>query len=149
GGTGQCWCLVTRAHADPDAEGNRTHRRDRLGDDTQPTGQDGATDDTPAAVGARGQCPRGARLLEAREQADPHYPSAGVSPSSMTGCSESLPRGSISAIWTWTLSPTLTTSSTFSTRLPPDILRSCEMCRRPSLPGVSETNAPNVVVFTT
>ena len=38
----------------------------------------------------------------------------------------------------------VTTSSTFSTRLPPASLRSCEMCSRPSLPGSSETNAPKV-----
>ena len=62
-----------------------------------------------------------------------------------TGTSESLPRGSISVISTWTFWPTASTSSTFSTRLPPTSLRICEMCSRPSLPGKSETNAPNVV----
>ena len=41
------------------------------------------------------------------------------------------------------------TSSTLSTRLPPASLRSSEMCSRPSLPGVSETKAPKVVVLTT
>src|SRR5256885_875655 len=148
-GAGQGGCFVARPHTDPDAEGNRTHRRDGLGDDPQPTGQDGTADDAATTVRARGQSAGGARLLEAREQTDAHYPSAGASPSSMTGCNDSFPRWSISAIWTWTLSPTLTTSSTFSTRLPPAILRSCEMCNRPSLPGVSDTKAPNVVVLTT
>ena len=42
-----------------------------------------------------------------------------------------------------------TTSSMFSIRLPPCSLRIWVMCSRPSLPGSSETNAPNVVVFTT
>ena len=44
------------------------------------------------------------------------------------------------------LSPTLTTSSTLPMRLP---LPSFEMCTRPSLPGTSETNAPNAAVLTT
>ena len=42
-----------------------------------------------------------------------------------------------------------TTSSMFSIRLPPCSLRIWVMCSRPSLPGSSDTNAPNVVVFTT
>src|SRR6266508_3351982 len=52
----------------------------------------------------------------------------------------------MSAICTSTLSPTLRTSSTRSTRLP---LPTFEMCSRPSRPGSSETNAPNAAVFTT
>src|SRR5690606_36388797 len=66
-----------------------------------------------------------------------------------TGTRESLPRSSTSRISTWIFSPMLTTSSRFSMRWPPCSLRICEMCSRPSLPGSSETNAPNAVVFTT
>src|SRR5690606_204975 len=57
-----------------------------------------------------------------------------------------LPRWSMSAISARILSPTLTTSSTLSIRLP---LPSFEMCSRPSLPGSSETKAPNAAVLTT
>src|SRR5699024_7769933 len=63
-----------------------------------------------------------------------------------TGTSEILPRPSMSAISTCSLSPTLTTSSTLPMRLP---LPSLEMCTRPSRPGSSDTNAPNAVVLTT
>ena len=52
----------------------------------------------------------------------------------------------MSAISTRSLSPTLTTSSTFAMRLP---LPSLEMCTRPSRPGSSDTNAPKSVVLTT
>ena len=45
--------------------------------------------------------------------------------------------------------PPRATSSTASTRLPPARARSLLMCSRPSLPGMSETNAPKLVVFTT
>ena len=68
---------------------------------------------------------------------------------SMYGTSDSLPRSSISAIWTWIFWPTDTTSSTASTRLPPARSRSLLMCSSPSLPGISEMNAPKLVVFTT
>ena len=92
------------------------------------------------------------REVEGHRQASTVCAGASASPpapSSTTACSESLPRGSISPISTWTFWPILRTSSTFSTRLPPTSLRICEMCSRPSLPGDSEMNAPNVVVFTT
>src|SRR5699024_2886362 len=75
------------------------------------------------------------------------YPSSPFS--SMTGTNESFPRSSTLAISTCSLLPTATTSSTFSTRLPSLSLRSSEICSRPSLPGVSEMNAPKLVVFTT
>ena len=75
--------------------------------------------------------------------------SAGASASSTTGTSDSLPRSSISPISTWIFWPTETTSSTASTRLPPASGRSLLMCSRPSLPGISETNAPKLVVLTT
>ncbi len=52
----------------------------------------------------------------------------------------------MSAISTRSLSPTLTTSSTLSMRLP---LPSLEMCTKPSLPGSRETNAPKAAVLTT
>src|SRR5262249_3168545 len=66
--------------------------------------------------------------------------------SSLTNERLILPRGAISVISTCSLSPTLTTSSVLATRLPePSLL----MCTRPSLPGSSETNAPNGAVFTT
>ncbi|CNU11640.1 Uncharacterised protein [Mycobacterium tuberculosis] len=52
----------------------------------------------------------------------------------------------MSAISTRSLSPTLTTSSTFAMRLP---LPSLEMCTRPSRPGSNDTKAPKSVVLTT
>ena len=51
---------------------------------------------------------------------------------------------------TWTFWPTLRTSSTLSIRLPPDQLQHLgDVQQGPSLPGVREMNAPNVVVLTT
>ncbi|CFE48419.1 Uncharacterised protein [Mycobacterium tuberculosis] len=66
--------------------------------------------------------------------------------SSATRIREILPRLSMSAISTRSLSPTLTTSSTFAMRLP---LPSLEMCTRPSRPGSNDTKAPKSVVLTT
>ena len=69
--------------------------------------------------------------------------------SSRTGSSDSLPRSSIFVIFTRIFWPTESTSSTFSTRLPPASLRTSLTCSSPSLPGRSETNAPNVASLTT
>src|SRR5690606_11619460 len=154
--------LVARADADPRPDRRGAHARHVLGEHADAAGQDGTAHEG-AAVLLGGQLR--ARLTRADEREgqghqDSDAPAAAsaagaaASPfsspfSSMTACSESLPRGSISAISTWTFWPTESTSSTFSTRLPPTRRRICEMCRMPSLPGVSETNAPNVVVLTT
>jgi len=75
--------------------------------------------------------------------------SAGAVPladSSTTGTRLILPRLSMSVTSTRILSPTFTTSSTLPTRLP---CPSFEMWTSPSLPGTSETNAPNAAVLTT
>src|SRR3954454_12887439 len=158
-GTGQRPRLVAGADADPDAERDRANARNRLGDDPQPSGEDSASYDASVRPGEQGAGAAGALVATGKRDRHAYSPAgdsvvvagaASPSPSpSRTGTSESLPRGSISAICTWTLLPTGSTSSTFSTLLPPTILRICEMCSNPSLPGVSETKAPNVVVFTT
>ena len=57
------------------------------------------------------------------------------SASARTGSSESLPFSSISPMTTSIWSPTFITSSIFSIRLPPCILRICETWSNPSLPG--------------
>ena len=54
---------------------------------------------------------------------------------------------SISTTSTVTMSPRLTTSSTFSTRSPLGASR--EMWIRPSVPFLSSTKAPKAVVLTT
>src|SRR4051812_33817587 len=149
--------LVARADADPDTEGDGSNSRHGLGQHAQPARQDRAADHS--AVRSCREGARAAGTLDAAREVDRHdasYSAAGWSPSafaspdsSTTGTRLSLPRGSISPISTCTFSPILSTSSTFSTRLPPASLRICEMCSSPSLPGVSEMNAPNVVVLTT
>src|SRR5450755_596294 len=145
--------LVTRADANPYAERDRAHGWHRLCNDPKTARQDGAADHR--AVGAGDQHFGTTGLLFGPQMrthsfvlTDPEALAAAGSPST-TGTSDNLPRGSISLISTCTLSPTLTTSSTFSTRLPPEILRSSEICSKPSLPGTREMNAPNAVVFTT
>ncbi len=50
--------------------------------------------------------------------------------------------------WTRTASPTCTASSAWLRRLPA-IFDSSEMWSRPSVPGVSDTNAPKSTVLTT
>src|SRR5690606_4119443 len=146
----------------PDAEGGGADRGQGLGDDAQAAGEGGPADGADAVVAldqgsGTGDGPRlrrgAGRRLGARGRhlsASSFFSSEPLSDSpSMTGIRESLPRESISAISTWTFWPTPSTSSTFSTRLPPAGLRICEMCSRPSLPGSRETKAPKVVVFTT
>ena len=83
------------------------------------------------------------RALRRESPPDRSSPAASRSTTS-TGTSDSLPRSSTSRISTWILSPMCTTSSMFSIRLPPCSLRIWVMCSRPSLPGSSDTNAPNV-----
>ena len=136
--------LVARADAYPGAHGRRAQARHVLREHADPAGQDGTTHDRVAVL------PDGllaARLTRADERKvqrhvrrrparrAPSDAAASSAPSSITACSDSLPRGSISPISTWTFCPMDSTSSTFSTRLPPTRRRICEMCSRPSLPG--------------
>ena len=116
--------LVARADADPDADAGRADAGHLLGDDPQAAGQDGTPDargHLPVAVRARsagcgssparqrrrpaGTCGRRRRVVDVDSAAS--AASAGRSASSSTtGTSDSLPRSSISAIWTWTFWPT-------------------------------------------
>ena len=119
-------------------------------------GQRGRTTDAPPERIGRGiRCcgvtrPRRRRPRRAPRRACRVVSRPSVSASSAsTGASESLPRSSIFVISTRIFWPTPSTSSTFSTRLPPASLRTSEMCSRPSLPGSSEMNAPKAAIFTT
>ena len=133
--------LVARADADPHADAGRADAGHVLGDDPQAAGQDrtphpevtcphvgdglqgpgrdalralrGAGTGRPASracwpvVGASS-----AHAVITRRRASAALVGGEPSVSSTTGISDSLPRSSISAIWTWIFWPTETTSST-------------------------------------
>ena len=151
-GAGEPGGLVDRADPDPDADGGAARARHALGDHPQAAGQHRERD--RRAVGTRVPGPGSAG--HAQPSGDSDLCRIGVGRGRRgtgqrrrrrcTGTRLILPRASISAISTCSLSPTLTTSSTLAIRLP---LPSLEMCTRPSRPGSSETNAPNAVVLTT
>src|SRR5699024_2311453 len=121
---------------DPDADRLRGQARHVFGRQRQTTGEDRPID-SAALPGVR------------TVQYQLSDPSSLSESSSVTGASESLPRSSIFVISTWTFWPTPATSSTAWTALRSLRLRRPVMCSRPPVPGVSETNAPKLIVLRT